>query len=863
MVTRIKVAKMNSGGTQASGVEAQDFFVQTLEQVIDVVVVIDDHNLVVFFNAAAEQFWGCLRNEAIGTDANSLIPKVLIKHHDDFVASNRQGGVNKIEDIHQDVRIVRKDGQERWALMSVSKIAMQGRTLYAVVLKDVTQTRAQDIEYRLLSMLISTVSSAVCIVNSQAILIYVNDGLVRLLGYPREEVLGHSPMMFFVKDAGPESLMESALEKVLCGEPHESSALISKRNGQRLWVHVSSTPLFDAQRQVENIVIVLTDITQSKLHEVLQGKVIAALLKEESLESVLTLLCREIERMAPEVIVSVLSVDQEGILHPLASPGLPTEYSRAIEGLSIGPMAGSCGTAAYRGEPVLVMDINNDPLWVNYRHLAQQSGLRACWSLPVRNGSGRIAATFALYFRESRGPDPLHMHLVTAGMHLCRLALEREEARQSIRMMAFYDALTGLPNRSFLLAQSQRSIVEMAREQAELAVLFINLDRFKQINDALGHASGDELLRITAHRLRSALSDADLVGRLSGDEFVLVLPRMNVTQVTTYLKGLMALLSWPVTIADTSIVVTASVGVSLFPADGQDMETLLQCADIAMCQAKRKSGSFSFFVEEMNRVAQDRLMLETALRNAIVSDSLQLFYQPQIDLNSGRLVGVEALARWTHSALGDISPTQFVPVAEECGLINDLSQWVLQKACGQLAKWREQGLAIPSMSINLSPIDFRNLNLAELIASQLQLYGLQPSDLCVEVTEGVMLCNSSGTEKAIRELHALGVRLAIDDFGTGYSSLGYLRHLPISELKLDKSFVDDLEHDTSCRALSESVIGIGKGLSLQVVAEGIEYAIQRDILKDQGYQVGQGNFFSPPLSSEALMQRLNQFHQVW
>jgi PAS domain S-box-containing protein len=166
---------MNSGGTQASGVEAQDFFVQTLEQVIDVVVVIDDHNLVVFFNAAAEQFWGCLRNEAIGTDANSLIPKVLIKHHDDFVASNRQGGVNKIEDIHQDVRIVRKDGQERWALMSVSKIAMQGRTLYAVVLKDVTQTRAQDIEYRLLSMLISTVSSAVCIVNSQAILIYVNE----------------------------------------------------------------------------------------------------------------------------------------------------------------------------------------------------------------------------------------------------------------------------------------------------------------------------------------------------------------------------------------------------------------------------------------------------------------------------------------------------------------------------------------------------------------------------------------------------------------------------------------------------------------------------------------------------------------
>lgn len=723
--------------------------------------------------------------------------------------------------------------------------------------------RLNYVENRLLAMSMNVTSSATCIVDAHAHLIYANDGLVRLLGYPREEVLGQSPMMFFVTDAGSEAHPESVLASAFRGEPYQFSALISKQNGQRLWVHVSSTPMFDARGQVENIVIVLTDITQSKLHEELHNKVVGALHEEECLESVLTLLCYEIERIAPDVIVSILSVDLDGFLHPLAGPGLPIEYSRAIEGLSIGPVAGSCGTAAYRGEPVLVMDISNDPLWADYKHLAQKSGLRACWSLPVRNGSGRIAATFALYFRECREPDALHIHLVTAGTHLCMLALEREEARQAIRTMAFYDALTGLPNRGFLLAQAQRCIVDMSREQAGLAILFINLDRFKQINDALGHASGDELLKIMAQRLRSVLSDSDLVGRLSGDEFVLILLRMNATQVRTYLQGLMTLLSWPATIAGTSIVVTASIGISLFPADGQDIETLLQRADIAMCQAKRKSSSFSFYVEEMNRIAQNRLMLETALRSAIASNSLKLFYQPQINLNSGRLVGVEALARWTHSALGDISPTQFVPVAEECGLINDLSRWVLQKACEQLAQWREKGLEIPSVSINLSAIDFHNLDLAVLIATQLQLYGLQPSDLCVEVTEGVMLCKSSATEKAIRDLHALGVRLAIDDFGTGYSSLGYLRHLPISELKLDKSFVDDLEHDMSCRALSESVIGIGKGLSLQVVAEGIEFAVQRDILKAQGYEVGQGNFFSPPLSSEAFIQRLDQCHEAW
>ena len=845
---------MNTRVELTSGEEAQDFFVQTLEQAIDAVVVVDDQDLVVFFNAAAERFWGCSRNEMLGSDINSLVPQALSLRHDGFVSVNRSAG-NKIAGISRDVRIVRNDGQDRWGVMSVSKIALQERTLYAVFLKDVTQMRLQDIEHRLLSMSVNATSSATCIVDTHAHLIYVNEGLVNLLGYTREEVLGQSPMMFFVSDAGAEVCVEPGLAAILCGEPHEFSALISKRNGQRLWVHVSSTPVFDAQGQVENIVIVLTDITQSKLHEVLQEKVIGALLKEESLESVLTLLCHEIERIAPEVIVSILSVDSAGILHPLASPGLPTDYSRAIEGLSIGPVAGSCGTAAYRGEPVLVTDINHDPLWADYKHLAQKSGLQACWSLPVRNGCGRIAATFALYFREARGPDPLHAHLVTAGTHLCMLALEREEARQSIRKMAFYDGLTGLPNRSFLLAQAQRSLLEMAREQAELAVLFIDLDRFKQINDALGHASGDELLRVMAQRLRSMLRESDLVGRLSGDEFVLVLTRMDSTQVTTFLERLMALLNRPSTIAGTSVVVSASVGISLFPADGQDMESLLHRADIAMYQAKRtERGSFSFFVEEMNRIAQDRLVMETALRTALASDTLQLFYQPQIDLNSGRLVGVEALARWRHPTLGDISPSQFVPLAEECGLINELSQWVLQEACEQLAQWRQQGLVIPSLSINLSPINFHNLNLAELIDDQLQRYGLQPSDLCVEVTEGLLLSKSPGTEQTIRDLHALGVRLAIDDFGTGYSSLGYLRHLPISELKLDKSFVDDLEYDTSCRALSESVIGIGKGLSLQVVAEGIECAIQRDILKAQGYEVGQGNFFSIPLPGEAFMQ---------
>ncbi len=838
-----------------SGEEAEHFFVQTLEQAIDAVVVIDDHNRVVFFNAAAEQLWGCPRNEVLGNNVKTLVPQALYAQHDGFISANRETGVNKIIGASRDVRIARKDGGVRWGSMSLSKITLQGRILYASFLKDITQSRLKDIEHRLLSMSVNATSSATCIVDTEGRLIYVNDGFVRLLGYSREEVIGQSPLLFFAPDTRAKAYARKVLERVLGGRSNQISALIGRRNGQRLWLHVSSTPVFDQQGKVENVVIVLTDVTRTKLHEVLQDKIIGALLKETSLESVLTLLCQEIEHIAPEVAVSILSVDKEGVLHPLASPGLPTDYSRAIEGLVIGPATGSCGTAAYRGEPVLVTDILHDPLWAEFRALAQQSGFRACWSVPVRNGAGRVAATFALYFRECRGPDPLHTHLVTAGIHLCMLALEREEARQSIRRMAFYDALTGLPNRSFLLAQAERTLLEAAEERAELAVLFVDLDRFKQVNDALGHASGDELLQAMAQRLRSVLRESDIVGRLSGDEFVLVLPRMNAAQVTFFLERLMMILSVPANVAGTSVVLSASIGISMFPRDGQDMESLLHRADIAMYQAKRvERGSFSFFLEEMNKVAQERLMLETDLRKALAGDGLYLVYQPQIELRSGRLVGAEALARWVHPTLEHIAPCRFIPLAEECGLINTLSQWVLQHACEQLALWRRQGLRVPSLSINLSPINFHNRNLAELIARQLQCCGLQPSDLCVEVTEGVLLSNSVGTEQTIRDLHALGVRLAIDDFGTGYSSLGYLRRLPISELKLDKSFVDDLERDASCRALSESVIGIGKGLGLHVVAEGIEQAAQRDILIAQGYEVGQGYFFSVPLRCEAFAQ---------
>ncbi|MEG1770733.1 MAG: EAL domain-containing protein, partial [Comamonas sp.] len=270
-----------------------------------------------------------------------------------------------------------------------------------------------------------------------------------------------------------------------------------------------------------------------------------------------------------------------------------------------------------------------------------------------------------------------------------------------------------------------------------------------------------------------------------------------------------------------------------------------------MYQAKSSGrGCFSFFSSEMNQLAQERLALETALRQAIQTRQLHLHYQPQVDMETGKLYGVEALARWTHAELGEISPVRFIPLAEECGLIADLGHWALREACRQLSAWRAQGLAVPAVSVNLSPTSFHNLDLPRMIADTLQINSLTSQDLTLELTESILLDTNPSTMKTIAEVHANGIRLAMDDFGTGYSSLSYLRRLPVNELKLDRSFVADLGNDEAARALSAAILGIGKSLHLTVVAEGVETAEQNLLLREQGYPVAQGYLFSRPLNPQ-------------
>ncbi|WP_343585619.1 EAL domain-containing protein [Herbaspirillum sp.] len=729
---------------------------------------------------------------------------------------------------------------------------------------DVTYRVTREVNDRkhlhLLSLGINETDNAVLITDDNNRIVFHNIGFTRMLGFQAQQVIGERPNDLFAGHPAFVRLIERCHGELLQGQSFHTEELIRDMNDQPIWISAVVNPILDAAGKLVNAVCVMTDITNTKVHEVLQYRVLNAMARDSSLNEQMSLLCEEVERVAPEVIASVLRVDEQGKLHTLAGPSLPEFYNRALDGIQIGPDVGACGTAAFTGEPVVSADIETDPHWADYRNLALPHGLRACWSTPVKSSDGKVIGTFAFYYREPRTPSPFHQLLVDASLHLCALAIEREASRARIHQLAFYDSLTGLPNRSLLLVQAGQAIATAERNRSTVAVMFIDLDRFKQVNDSLGHQAGDDLLRTVAMRLQSQARRSDIVGRLSGDEFVVVLTQYDDRHLPEVVKRIQEKLAQPCHINGTPLNPSASIGVAMFPANGNDIETLLHRADIAMYQAKAVNrGRHSFFSDEMNSMAQERLALESALRDALRGGDFELHYQPQIHLEDNRLHGVEALARWQHPQLGNVSPGRFIPIAEECGLIGELGKWALEEACFQLSDWRRRGIKVPSVSVNLSATNFHDLELPRFLTDLLQRHALSPSDLSIEITETVLMDTNPSTNQTIAAVHALGVPLAMDDFGTGYSSLGYLRKLPVSELKLDQSFVRDMAKDAAVSALTNAVIRIGESLKLTVVAEGVEDADQYELLVRQGCDVAQGYYFSPPLSPAGLENWIRDF----
>lgn len=428
-----------------------------------------------------------------------------------------------------------------------------------------------------------------------------------------------------------------------------------------------------------------------------------------------------------------------------------------------------------------------------------------------------------------------------------RLAMERQ-----LQRLAWFDALTGLPNRAQLQTEAQRILAKARQNGTQFATLFIDLDRFKRVNDTQGHAAGDEVLWEIAKRLRHNVRGNDLIGRLGGDEFLAVLQNCDVRRAAHVAGCILQGIYPPIIINskhEASVTISASIGIALYPQDGQDTDTLLRNADMAMYQAKSAGrNQVHFYAPEYERQAKEHLGLEIALRRALNAQALNVVYQPKVDA-AGTLCGAEALVRWHSDTHGFISPARFIPVAEESGLIAEMDAWVLGEACRQLAEWRRAGLDVPNISVNVCAADFKRPHYSDFVAHTLRTYGLHPRDLILEMTKRVMFDESADDIRAsLDAIHALGVALSIDDFGTGYSSLSYLQRFPVKELKIDWSFVHGIGGDAMAETLAQTVINIGNVLKLGVVAEGVETQAQRDFLAEHGCHLYQGHLFSAPLS---------------
>lgn len=436
---------------------------------------------------------------------------------------------------------------------------------------------------------------------------------------------------------------------------------------------------------------------------------------------------------------------------------------------------------------------------------------------------------------------------------------ERKQYEGRIEYLATHDALTGLANRHLLGDRLAQAIARSSRSQHLLALLFLDIDRFKDINDSFGHVFGDQLLQQVAVRLKENVREGDTVSRQGGDEFIIVLTDLQKPEdVVVIASKILHAFSSPFIVGSRRLYVTTSIGATLYPNDSTDIETLLKNADIAMYRAKRESGNdFRFYSSEMSVTTKERVELETALRWAVERQEFELFYQPKVALNDGRVVGVEALIRWHHPDLGLVSPVHFIPMAEELGLIVPIGKWVLRTACSQLKQWQEAGLPPITVSVNISARQFRQEGLVKAITDILQETGLDPRYLELELTESMVLNSADKSTVTLHELKALGVELSIDDFGTGYSNLSYLKRFPVDRLKIDQSFVQDIVNDSDDAAIAYLIISLGHSLNLKVIAEGVETAEQLAFLHNNHCDEIQGYYCSQPVSANDFVSLMH------
>jgi diguanylate cyclase (GGDEF)-like protein/PAS domain S-box-containing protein len=547
----------------------------------------------------------------------------------------------------------------------------------------------------------------------------------------------------------------------------------------------------------------------------------------------------------------------DGALHRRETWGVDVpeirEIQQGVDRIRVEPRLHGTGLlrkAFTYAQPVWISDVTLDSTF-GREHLARRAGLRAAFAFPLVRGQD-VLGVLEFFHGDVREPDPLLIEIAAALGSEIGQYIVRMQAEQAVKYMAMHDALTRLPNRGMFNERLASAIAVAQRHERTLAVLFVDLDRFKVINDTLGHEAGDEVLREVASRLVRNLRRGDTVARLGGDEFIVLLEDVpDPLYMGSVSHKLIGALAAPFSIREREYRVTASIGVSAFPADGNDPETLLKHADLAMYRAKERGrNAFEFYSERLGAGSLERLRLESGLRRALERDELTLHFQPQIEACTGRIVGMEALVRWQHPEMGLLAPSRFIRLAEETGLIVAVGDWVLNTACRAHREWQRMRIPPARLAVNLSPRQFLHAGLVKDTLNTLEDTGCSGRYLEMEITEGMVMNDPANAVATMEELKRSGIRIAMDDFGTGYSSLAHLKHFPIDSLKVDRSFIADVPVDEGNVAITQAIIAMARTLQLTVIAEGVETAAQFNFLRSRGCDEVQGYYFSPPLAFE-------------
>jgi diguanylate cyclase (GGDEF)-like protein len=607
--------------------------------------------------------------------------------------------------------------------------------------------------------------------------------------------------------------------------------------------------------------------------EAFRSHILEMIASNTSIETILLSMVEGVEMINPDSMCSILLLDSSGqYLVKGIAPKLPTFFNEAVEGAKIGDAAGSCGTAAFTGKRVIVEDIETHPFWKDYKDIALKANLRSCWSQPICSASGKVLGTFAIYHNSIDTPSEYDLKVIEQSAYIASIAIEHKQAETEINNLAFYDTLTQLPNRRLLLDRLKQALFSYQHSHRGAALLFIDLDNFKSLNDSMGHDMGDLLLQKVAERLCGCVRESDTISRLGGDEFVIILEDLSTDPMTAATQtenvGQKILLAFKMSykLASHEITITPSVGISVFKDGQQTEEELMKQADIAMYEAKRAGGNLlRFFDPDMQASVMARVNIENALRIAIAKGGqFQLYYQPQV--MSDKVVGAEALIRWKSPEHGLIPPTDFISISEDSGLIFPIGHWVLLTACHQLKSWANKPESSHlSLAVNISARQIRLPTFVEEVLEVVTQTDIDPSKLKLEITERIFLEDVDTIIDKMRALKARGIQFSIDDYGTGYTSLQYLKRLPIDQLKIDQSFVRDIATDIDDNAIVGTIVAMAQRLKLDVIAEGVETEVQKELLIKAGCHQYQGYWFGKPMPIDefnALLKPLEKTASV-